>query len=168
MIPRRVSFVLVALATLALNACGFHLRQEARLPSGMQRVQILGAEPVSTLGRDLAKALARAGAVVVDAAGEGTAQLRIGVDRTSTDVLSVGSNARANEYTLRYHVEFDVLAADGDPLVPRQVIELTREFTFDATQALGVAAEQDLLTRELQREMVQAIMRRIEAGAEAG
>ena len=44
-----------------------------------------------------------------------------------------------------------------------QTIELTRDFTFDATQALGIAAEQDLLTDELQREMVQAMLRRIEA-----
>ena len=44
-----------------------------------------------------------------------------------------------------------------------QAIELSRVFTFDATQALGIAAEQDLLTEELQRDMVQAILRRLEA-----
>ena len=47
--------------------------------------------------------------------------------------------------------------------MPAQVIELTRVFTFDASQALGIAAEQDLLTQELQRDMVQAVMRRLEA-----
>ena len=151
--------------TLLLGACGFHLREEARLPAGMQRVHIEGADPVSPLGRDLAKALGRAGATVTKAAGDGAAALRIAGNRVSTDVLSVGSNARANEYTLRYVVEFDVVAAGGQTLVAKQVIELTREFTFDAAQALGVAAEQDLLTQELQREMVQVILRRIEAAA---
>jgi LPS-assembly lipoprotein len=68
---------------------------------------------------------------------------------------------------LRYQVELDVVSASGTPLLPRQSIELTRIFTFDATQALGIAAEQDVLTEELQREMVQAIMRRLEVIGQA-
>ncbi len=35
-------------------------------------------------------------------------------------------------------------------------------------QALGVAAEVDLLTQELQRDMTQTILRRLEALANAG
>ncbi len=164
---RRVLFALIAVVPFLLAACGFQLREEVRLPAGMQRVHIEGAEPVSPLGRDLARALVRAGAVVVEDVGEGAARLRIGSNRIDTEVLSVGSNARANEYTLRHRVEFDVLSAAGEPLLDRQVIELSRVFTFDATQALGVAAEQDLLVAELQREMVQAILRRLESHSTA-
>jgi len=155
------------LATLLLvsllSACGFHLREEARLPVGMQQVAIEGADASSPLGRDLRKALARSGARLVEGPGEPHAILRIGSNTIRTDVLSVGGNARANEFTIRYHVEFDVLGATGDLLVARQTIELSRDFTFDATQALGIAAEQDLLTEELQHAMVQAILRKLEA-----
>jgi LPS-assembly lipoprotein len=153
----------IALLTLMLAACGFHLRGEAQLPAGMQRVMVEGADPVSPLGRDLRKALTRSGAQVVDKSAEGVAVLRIVTNRIRTDVLSVGGNARANEYTMRYNVEFDVVNAAGTNLLPKQVIELTRDFTFDANQALGIAAEQDLLTQELQRDMVQTILRRLEA-----
>jgi LPS-assembly lipoprotein len=52
--------------------------------------------------------------------------------------------------------------------LPKQTIELSRDFTFDASQALGVAAETDLLTQELERDMVQTILRRLEALAHAG
>ncbi len=157
--------VILAAIVCLLTACGFHLREEARLPPGMQRVFVEGAEPASPLGRDLRKALARSGAEVVEQAGAGAARLRIGANHLRTDVLSVGGNARANEYTMRYHVEFDVVDATGANLFPKQVVELTRDFTFDASQALGVAAEQDLLGAELQRDMVQAILRRLEARA---
>lgn len=153
----------VAVLTFLLAACGFHLRGEAQLPAGMQRVAIEGADPLSPLGRDLRKALARSGAQVVTPGESGAAVLRIGTNRITTDVLSVGGNARANEYTMRYNVEFDVVDAAGANLLPRQVIELTRDFTFDANQALGIAAEQDLLTQELQRDMVQTILRRLES-----
>ncbi|MGB0135319.1 LPS assembly lipoprotein LptE [Dokdonella sp.] len=153
---------LPAIFALLLTACGFHLREEAVLPSGMQRIAIEGADALSPLGRDLRKALVRAGAQMVeDGAGEPSV-LRIGTNSFRTDVLTVGDNARANEYTLRYQVEFDVVSASGTALLPRQSVELSRIFTFDATQAIGIAAEQDVLSKELQREMVQTIMRRLE------
>ncbi len=153
---------LIAIFTLAVSACGFHLRDEVRLPSGMQRLAIEGADSLSPLGRDLRKALTRAGAQVDEGSSEGSAVLRLGSNAFHTDVLSVGGNARANEYTIRYHVEFDVVDASGKSLLPVQTIELSRDFTFDASQALGIAAEQDLLTDELQRDMVQAILRKLE------
>lgn len=160
--------VVIAIFTLAVTACGFHLREEVRLPSGMQRVALEGVDSISPLGRDLRKALTRAGAQVVEASAGRSAVLRVSSNTIRTDVLSVGGNARANEYTIRYQVEFDVLDASAKTLLPVQTIELSRDFTFDASQALGIAAEQDLLTEELQREMVQAILRKLEAaGREA-
>ncbi len=160
---RRYRFTLVAALAALLAGCGFHLRKEANLPASMQRVHIEAADPASPLVRDLARALPRSGTQVVAAVEPGVALMRIGANTVSTDVLSVSGSARANEYSLRHHVEFEVLDAAGTALLPKQVIELTREFTFDASQALGVAAQTDLLTRELERDMVQAILRRLEA-----
>src|SRR5690606_21171121 len=93
----------------------------------------------------------------------GVAVMKFTANAFTTDVLSVSGAARANEYSLRYHVEFLVENAAGTALLPKQTIELTREFTFDSSQALGVAAQTDLLTKELQRDMVQTILRRLEA-----
>jgi LPS-assembly lipoprotein len=167
MILRRSLSVLVATAAVLLAGCGFHLRKEAELPPSMKRVHIQIADPSSALAKDLARALPRSGTEVVDAIEPGVAVMNISANSFSTDVLSVGGNARATEYSLRYHVEFDVQDAAGTALLPRQTIELTRDFTFDRSQALGVAAEIDLLTGELQRDMTQAILRRLEAIANA-
>lgn len=158
---------IIALAAL-LAGCGFHLRKEVELPASMQRVHIVIADPSSQLAKDLAKALPRSGAQVVDQVGPGVAVMQVSVNAFSTDVLSVGGTARANEYALRYHVEFEVDDAAGTALLPKQTIELSREFTFDASQALGVAAETDLLGKELERDMVQTILRRLQALAHAG
>lgn len=168
MILRRPSFALVTVFAALLAGCGFHLRKEAALPASMQRVHIEIADPSSQLAKDLERALPRSGSQVVDQVGPGVARMRISANAFSTDVLSVGGTARANEYALRYHVEFEIEDAGGTALLPKQTIDLSREFTFDATQALGVAAQTDLLTKELQRDMVQAILRRLEVMAEAG
>jgi LPS-assembly lipoprotein len=164
---RRAPLLLPILLAALMAGCGFHLRREAALPASMQRVHIAASDPSSQLARDLARALPRSGAEVVAAPAPGVAVLAILVDTVSTDVLSVSGTARANEYSLRHHVEFQLTDPSGTALLPRQVIELTREFTFDARQALGVASETDLLTQELEREMVQAILRRLEALGDA-
>ena len=167
MMSHRFPLAAVVALVLLMAGCGFHLRKEAELPPSMQRVHVELVDASSPLGRDLRNALTRAGAQVVDAVGESVAVMNIRVDSLSTDVLSVGGAARANEYAIRYHVEFTVENAAGTALLPKQVVELSREFTFDATQALGVAAETDLLTKELRRDMVQTILRRLEALAHA-
>ncbi|MGN6518333.1 MAG: LPS-assembly lipoprotein LptE [Dokdonella sp.] len=164
---RRTPFALVALLALPLAACGFHLRREAELPPSMKRVHIQIADSSSALAKGLAKALPRSGSEVVEMDGPDIATLRFDANAFSTDVLSVGGNARATEYSLRYHVEFEVLDGTGGVIVPRQTIELSRDFTFDASQSLGVAAQTDLLTKELQQDMVQAVLRRLEARTHA-
>ena len=164
---RHTPFVLVALLALPLAACGFHLRREADLPASMKRVHIQIDDASSALAKGLAKALPRSGSEVVDVAAADVATIRFEANAFSTDVLTVGGNARATEYSLRYHVELEVQDAAGTALLPKQTIELARDFTFDASQALGVSAEIDLLTKELQRDMTQTILRRLEAMANA-
>jgi len=164
---RRLSILPLAAAALLMAGCGFHLRKEADLPASMKKVHIQIADPSSPLAKDLAKALPRSGTEIVENVEPGVAVMNISANAFSTDVLTVGGNARATEYALRYHVELEVQDAAGTALLPKQTIELSREFTFDASQALGVAAEVDLLTQELQRDMTQTILRRLEALANA-
>ncbi|HEY6940918.1 LPS assembly lipoprotein LptE [Dokdonella sp.] len=167
MILRRPPFALVILLALPLAACGFHLRREAELPATMKRVRIEIADSSSALAKGLVKALPRSGSEVVAAAGPDVATIRFTANTLSTDVLTVGGNARATEYALRYHVEFEVVDGAGSVIVPSQVVELSRDFTFDASQSLGVAAQTDLLTKELQQDMVQTVLRRLEARTHA-
>lgn len=159
-LSRPLLLALIVMAA-ALAGCGFQLRGEAQLSPSLQRVHLAGLDSYGALERDLAKALRRAGVEVVEA-GVGATVLQFHRDAFSTDVLSVGGNARANEYAMRYHVEFDVRGPDGQQLMDRQLIELSRSFIFDARQTLAVAAEQDLLARELEQQMVQVIVRRLE------
>jgi LPS-assembly lipoprotein len=166
MTVRRASFVLIALIAVLLSGCGFHLRKEAEISAAMKRIHIdSGDASASLLAKNLGRALVRSGAQIVDQAGPGVAVMKITANSFSTDVLSVGGTARANEYSLRYHVEFEVQNDAGIAILPKQTIELSREFTFDASQALGVASETDLLTKELQRDMEQTILRRLDAFA---
>lgn len=161
--------IVVPFAALLLGACGFHLREQAQLPDSLKRLHLEIADAGSLLHRDLPGALERSGATVEEQGGPGVAALRIPVSTLAPEALSVGATARVREYTMKYHVEIEALDGAGTVVMPRQVIELSRDYTFDETQALGVAAQEDELKKQLQRDMVQAILRRIEAlGRPAG
>lgn len=146
---------------LLLSACGFHLRGDTALPVALQRVHLTLVDPLSPLKRDLESTLQRAGAKVENVSGEKIAEIKIPVLTLAPQPQSITSTARVREYVMIYHVELEVADVSGNTLLPKQAIELTRSFTFDETQALGIAAEQEELRKQMERDMVQAIMRRL-------
>jgi LPS-assembly lipoprotein len=155
--------LLVCASVLALSACGFQMRGEAKLPAGMQRVYVQTSDPFSPLKHDLEAALTRSGAKIENHAGDGIADITITALSLAPVVRSVGSNAFVNEFSMVYHLELAIAGADGKTLVPKEVIEHRRDFTFDQTQAIGTSAEQDVIKKEMERDMVQAVLRKIEA-----
>jgi LPS-assembly lipoprotein len=74
----------------------------------------------------------------------------------------VSANAKVQEYVVRHRVELSAADSAGKLLFGPAIIELNRPFTFDQTQGLAAAQEEELIRGELQREMVQQILRRLE------
>jgi LPS-assembly lipoprotein len=148
---------------LALAGCGFHLRGEVHLAAELERVHVQSADPFGPLKRDLEAALARAGAKVEPAPGDGVAEVSLAAVSLAPIVRSVGANAFVNEFSMVYHVELEITDGAGKTLLPKQVIEQSRVYTFDQTQAIGTGAEQDEIKKEMERDMVQAVLRKIEA-----
>src|SRR5262249_50203354 len=98
-------------------------------------------------------------------AGDNVAEIAITSVSLAPVVRSVGANAFVNEFSMVYHVELQVTDASSKTVVPKQVIEHSREYTFDATQAIGTQAEQDEIKKEMERDMVETVLRKIEAAA---
>ncbi len=155
--------LLALILFFALSACGFQLRGETQLPTNMKRVHIGIADQFSPLARELSAALKRAGAVVENQSGEGIAEISIPTHTIQTDVLSVSDAARVQEFIVRYRLELNIIGSDGKALLSQIPIELSREFSYDQTQALGAANEEALIKKELQRDMLRAVMNRISA-----
>jgi LPS-assembly lipoprotein len=157
--------VLVLLA-LALSACGFHLRDALLLPNDLGPLRVVSPDPYSPLAQSLSEALARAGATpAAEGATQDVATLRVVSERWGNTPLSVDQFGRAQEYTLRYAVIFRLNRADGSDLVPQQAIELSRDYIFVPSNASGAEGEREILTKELRRDMVASILRRIDAAS---
>ena len=149
------------LLALSLAACGFHPRAQLQLPESLGPVRVQTADPYSPLGLELAAELERAG-VSGAKPGSPAAALTISREGFDTAPLSVDELARVREYITRYRVKFALLDAAGKVLVEPQEIELSREYTYDITASAGSPAEQELIQRELRRDMRAAILRRLD------
>lgn len=161
---RRLPYaLLIAGAAILLSGCGFHLRREAQLPPGMARIHVDSVDPYGPLKRNLEKALERAGATIEPNAGAGIAEIQLSGVSLGPVVRSVAANARVNEFTMLYHVELQITDSAGKVLLPKQVVEQSRVFTFDQTQAIGTGAEQDEIKKEMERDMVQVVLRKVES-----
>ena len=153
--------LLMLLVATVVTACGFHLRQTAALPASMQRVHLdmRGGD----FQRSLTRALQHSGVTIEDDSGPGIAELRVPVAAFSTETLSAGGYVRITEYAVRYQVQFDVTDAAGQVLVPHQRIDMSREYSYDASNTVGNESQVQEIQRSLNDDMVQAILFRLQA-----
>ena len=168
MIPRLLKFTAVPALLLALSACGFQLRDALTLPANLDPVKVVSNDRYSPLAESLALSLERAGAEPATAATEAPAVLDLLVEKWGDTPISVDSFGRAQEFSLRYAVAFELRNGDGTVLVPRQNIELSRDYISVPTNSIGTEGERDILVRELRREMAASILRRIDAASSGG
>jgi LPS-assembly lipoprotein len=150
----------MALAAI-LASCGFHLRGAATY--SFQTVYVnAGASP--PLGTALRRALADTGsAKVVDAAKDAQVILDIVSVVDDKEVLSLSQSGAVREYELVKRVSFRVHDNDGIDWLPPGEISLRRSYSFNETEALAREAQEQRLLREMQQDVVQQLVRRLQA-----
>ena len=144
----------------ALTGCGFQLRGTANVP--FETVFVPGASGGVAL--DLKRSIqAGTRAKIVDDAKRADAIVQFTEETRQKEILSLTGTGRVREYQLRYRVGFRVHDGKGAEYVPQSTIQLTRDITFNDSDILAKEAEEGLLYRDMQVDMVQQIMRRLAA-----
>jgi len=152
--------IAIALLALALAGCGFRLRGTADVPFEALYLPSAG----SGIGLDLKRyILAGTRARVVDDPKQADAILEFSGESRDKQILSLTGTGAVREFQLRYRVGFRVHDGKGGDYVPQSAIQLTRDITFNDTLVLAKEAEEQLLFRDMQTDMVQQIMRRLAA-----
>jgi LPS-assembly lipoprotein len=165
----RAYFLLFAFLTfhfsLGLSACGFHLRGagKAELPEALStlRVAIEGGQAANDPLLAAMKTALRtqAGVTVVDSVE--APLLLLSGERSDSQVLSVGTTGKADEYLLKYEVSFRLVGVDGKALAEAQTVKLQRDHAFDRFNVIAKEREEVDLRRDMQRDAVQQILRRL-------
>ena len=145
---------------LLIEGCGFQLRGTAEVP--FKTLYLPGA--TGGIALELKRQIqAGTTAKVVDEAKQADAILQFSYETRDKEILSLTGTGRVREFRLRYRVGWRVTDGKGGDYVPQTALELTRDVSFNDAEVLAKEAEEQLLFRDMQSDMVQLIMRRLSA-----
>ena len=160
----RRSIVAALGVALALSACGFQLRQAPHFAFNSIYV---AAAANSSLGNELRRTIAFSdGVTVVDYSGRvDSAQVVLDVLTDQREKVVVGLNAsgQVREFQLRTRLKFKLRTPQGKELIPETELLQQRDISFNESAVLAKEAEENLLYRDMQTDIVQQLMRRLAA-----
>ena len=156
--------LLSAAAATGLTACGFKLRQA---PDFAFSTLYLTAAESSPLGNELRRNIESTGKVKVlrDAKDINNAEVILDVLQELRErvVVATNSSGQVRELQLRLRVRFSLRTPTGGEPIPNTEIVQQRDISYNETQALAKEAEEALLYRNMQSDIVQQILRRLAA-----
>ncbi len=153
-----------ALALVSLGGCGFALR---KAPDFAFSTLYSGVPESSPLGVEFKRRLqaTRKVKVITDARLINQAQVVFDVlaDQREKVVLSLNTSGQVREFQLRLRFAFRLRTLAGKELIPATEIALQRDISFNESAVLAKEAEEALLYRDMQSDVVQQVMRRLAA-----
>jgi LPS-assembly lipoprotein len=158
-------YFLSLLSLPVLAACGFKLRGADSYKYAFDSI-FSGFALGSSLGQDFKRIAIAWGLKVYDNAAEASkAQvvLRIHSEQREKVVVGTGIAGQVREFQLRIRLKFSLLNKDGKLLIDEVEILQQREVSYSESAALAKEAEDQLLYRDMQQEVVLQLMRRLAA-----
>ena len=145
-----------------LAGCGFHLRNSQEFTFD---TIALSPAPGSAIAVDLVRYLGDKVVPEVSKAGSPPPQavLDIVQEQREKTVVAVNASGQVREMQLQIRLKFRVRTPQGEPLIAVTEITQQRDITFNESSALAKEAEEILLYRDMQNDIVQQMLRRLAA-----
>jgi LPS-assembly lipoprotein len=162
--PRFLALTGFLLIVLALAGCGFHLRGAGKIefPALLSALRVTvenSQQENDPLLVEMKSALNQAGVQIEDSSD--VPSLVLYGENMGSEVLSVGSTGKADEYLLKYQVSYRITDKEGKRLADAQTVRVQRDHVFDRLNVLAMEREEQELRREMQHDAVQQILRRL-------
>lgn len=162
--PRRTLLQLAGIAAAGslLGGCGFRLR--GAMVFAFDRI-VINPNPGGTVAKELRRSFGTSVQVLASSPIDNPAPLVLTVSDELRDktVVGVNSAGQVREYQLRMRVKLTLRNAAGLELMDGQEIALQRDISFTESAVLAKEAEEVLLFRDMQTDIVQQILRRLSA-----
>jgi LPS-assembly lipoprotein len=158
---QRRNLLALASVTTILAACGFQLRQAPKFAFSSIYISV-----DSPLGRELKRSIASSdGVKVIDTGAIDAAQVVMDVITEQREKVVVGLNAsgQVREFQLRIRFKFKLRTPQSKELIPETELLQQRDISFNESAVLAKEAEEGLLYRDMQTDIVQQLMRRLAA-----
>jgi LPS-assembly lipoprotein len=151
----------VVAAVLLFAGCGFELRRAPELQ--FSTLQLRGFKNDSPLARELKRSLAASRTTVVEAGTGAQVVLEALSDERAKSVVASTAAGQVRELQLRARFHFRLRGATGKELLPATEILLTRDLSYNETNALAKEQEEQALYAAMQNDIVAQVMRRLAA-----
>ena len=157
--------LLASLAVTALAGCGFRLRGVPEFAFGSLYIN---APPASPLARELRRTLQASGAalqVLTEPVQMARAEAVFDLlsEQQERSVVGLTASGQVRELQLRLRIKFKLRTPAGDELIPETELLQQRDISYSETIALAKEAEEALLYRNMQTDLVQQLLRRLAA-----
>lgn len=159
-----LSLTIIAVSLQSLNGCGWRLRGGLTLPDGLELVHVTSANAsgsANRFDRYLIQLLEANGVTTVDNPQDAQITIATGALEETRRVVSTGGNTLVTEYELESRIAFSVQNNQGELLIPNETAIATRVYEFDQNDIVGKAEEERIIQTEMQRDLVQQIVRRL-------
>jgi LPS-assembly lipoprotein len=157
---RRAALVAVASPAAAmLAACGFQLRQPQPLP--MRSIALVGFTPDSPLRGVLVRELRDSGVALREDPAQADAVFDALADTRQKTVAASTAAGQVREVQLRVRLRFRLATPAGTLLLPPADLLLTRDLSYNETDALAKQQEEALLYRAMDEDIVGQVVRRL-------
>lgn len=149
---------------LGLAGCGFQLR---KAPDFAFTTLFSPLGESSPVGVELRRSLQYGGKVRVISdprqIDQADAILDVVSDLRERAVVGLNASGQVREFQLRLRFVFKLRTPQGKELIPATEIAQQRDISYSESQALAKESEEALLYRDMERDIVQQIMRRLAA-----
>lgn len=153
------------LLAIAAASCGFHLRGDVRYAFSSVYVNAPAASPIAA---ELKRTLEGGGTTIAETAAAAQVSLDISGVADNKEVLSLSGGGRVREYALSKRVTFAVHDAEGHDWMPAAEIIVRRSYSFNESEVLAREAQEARLLKEMQTDVVQQIVRRLQSAKKPG
>ena len=153
----RVFLLFVLSVSLFISGCGFHLRGQIEVPESLMRLQVVGED--IELNELIIKSLKFSSIEIVEPGGD-SAVLDLTNSTYEKEVIGTDSNGIANNYKLKYVVNYVVYDAEHTKL-QAQTVSQDRSLVYDPDNILVFEREEVFLVKDMRQELVTTILRRM-------
>lgn len=155
-----VQFTSLAAAGAGLAGCGFKLRGSQVF--SFQSIAIL-PHPGGAVAQELRRSFGAAVRVLSAEDDLKQAQLVLTLtdERREKSVIGVNVTGQVREFQLRIRVRLSLRSASGKAIAADDDIVQRRDISYNESAALAKEAEEALLYRDMQTDIVQQILRRL-------
>lgn len=159
---RRCTTIAAVLAVAALAGCGFQLRSSQTFA-----FQTLAVTPERNglVAADLIRYFGKSIVPLVQVRGSEPPQVIVDVlqEAREKNVVGVNASGQVREFQLRLRLRFRMRLPDGRELIGPTEISQQRDISFNESAVLAKEAEEVLLFRDMQNDLLQQLLRRLAA-----